>query len=59
MFNTRSARVELFGLLGQRLTLRIEFCLEPPDLFVVGHNQRCLLLNKIEQRLDLPPFSAR
>ena len=45
VFDTRSARVEFFGLLGQRLALRIELCLEPPDLFVVGCSQRCLLLN--------------
>src|SRR6185503_3695371 len=39
------------------LTLRIELRLEPPDLFVIGCNQRCLLLfmgtNQIEQRLAI------
>jgi hypothetical protein len=34
-----SARVEFFGLLGRHLTLRIELCLEPPDLFVLNRDR--------------------
>jgi hypothetical protein len=44
MFDTRTARVEFFGLFGQRLALRIKLCLKPPDLFVLGSDQRCVLL---------------
>ena len=41
MLDVLSACVEFFSLLAQRLTLRIELCLEPPDLFIVGRSQRC------------------
>ena len=58
-----SARVEFFGLLGHRLAMRIQLCLEPPNLFVLSSDQRCELLlmrtNQIEQRLPIECIQIR
>ena len=56
VLETLSARVEFFGLLGNRLTMRIQLYLESPNLLLMGGLQRCELLlmrtNQIEQ--DIP-----
>jgi len=54
---------EFVGLLGHHLTLRIELCLEPPDLFVLSRDQQCELLlmrtNQIEQRIPIECVQIR
>ncbi len=63
MLDTRSARVEFFGLFGQRLALRIEFGFKPPDLLILRSDQQCMLLlvrtNQIEQSIAIECIQIR
>ena len=53
---------QFFGLLGHRLAMRIQLCLEPPNL-VLSSDQRCELLldasNQIAQRLPIECIQIR
>ena len=54
---------EFFGLFGHCLALRIELCLESPDLLILRSDQRCVLLlmrtNQSEQRFAIESIQIR